>query len=556
MKKIIILLLTIMMCFVGVACGDGNQKADKYCWYCGNGITLDASFCENCGVAVNDNKNEATPTVTIVETQKPVETRVPTVEPTPEPTATPTPKPTATPTPKPTATPTLKPTATPTQKPAHIHSYTTEIIKTTCTEIGYTVYTCSCGEEYTIHETELLEHKWQEATCAMPRHCSVCGTMPDNILAEHESLKLIEQQHATCTEDGFRKSECRLCGEIIETIFPAKGHSYLYVGEVRATCTEGGYAYLSCSCGDSCIGDFTEALGHDYQKTKIVRENCTQGGYTTYACTRCKGSYESDIKDALGHAWVDANCEKPKTCSRCNIYEGFEKHNFNNGKCTKCGDLKPSEGLIFYSISTGYAVDGIDTCTDSEIIIPDSYKGLPVTKVSSNAFLGCKQITSVIIPDSVTKIGSDAFASCENLISITIPDSVTKIESSAFMGCKSLICITIPDSVSSLEQSAFFSCDSLTSVSLGTGITTIAKNTFYGCDSLTSVFINGKITKIDQDAFSSCKILDQITFNGTMDEWHSVVINANWNDRDTFHPEDYTKIKKIACLDGTIYISD
>ena len=88
MKKIIILLLAIMMCVACVACRNDAEKADK---------------------------DKETPSATVAETQKPVETQVTTVEPT----ATPTQKPTAIPTPEPTATPTPEPTIKPSVTPVN-----------------------------------------------------------------------------------------------------------------------------------------------------------------------------------------------------------------------------------------------------------------------------------------------------------------------------------------------------------------------------------------------------------------------------------------------------
>jgi len=50
----------------------------------------------------------------------------------------------------------------------------------------------------------------------------------------------------------------------------------------------------------------------------------------------------------------------------------------------------------------------------------------------------CKNLKSVIIPDSVTTIGERAFSSCTNLQSVTIPDSVTTIGDYAFYECTNL----------------------------------------------------------------------------------------------------------------------
>lgn len=101
-----------------------------------------------------------------------------------------------------------------------------------------------------------------------------------------------------------------------------------------------------------------------------------------------------------------------------------------------------SKGLKFTQYDTFCEVSGIGTCTDTNIIIPSEYNGLPVTAIADFAFHQCNSLTSIIISDSVTNIGSGAFGGCTNLTSVTITDNVTSIDINAFSCCTSLTSIT------------------------------------------------------------------------------------------------------------------
>ena len=215
-----------------------------------------------------------------------------------------------------------------------------------------------------------------------------------------------------------------------------------------------------------------------------------------------------------------------------------------------------------------YRVVGLGTYAELDLVIPSTYKGLPVTEIGEEAFSvninsAMIYVTSITIPDSVTSIGRSAFSGCSSLTSVTIPNSVTSIGSYAFDDCDLLTSVTIGDSVTSIGSFAFelydslsvyFNgdvnkwveieglsnimsssrtlyinnqkpteivldtatkinpyafryCDSLTSVTIGDSVTSIGNGAFYDCDSLTSVIIPDSVTSIGVSAFSYCDSL-------------------------------------------------
>ena len=78
------------------------------------------------------------------------------------------------------------------------------------------------------------------------------------------------------------------------------------------------------------------------------------------------------------------------------------------------------------------------------------------TGIVSNTFLGCEQLETVYIPDSVKSIGGGAFYNCTSLKNIDIPRGVTFIGEMAFYNCSSLEKLVIPASVNTIELYAFF----------------------------------------------------------------------------------------------------
>ena len=162
MKRLIALVLALVMCLPLIACG--SEKAEKYCWSCGEGISKEVAFCGHCGASVKDNQKETAANTENSEETSTVtaETQTPESPTTTPPVTTTTTPPATTTTPPPTTT---KAPATTTQKPAaHSHSYTQVVTQPTCTAQGYTTYTCSCGDTYKNNYTN-ASHSYSNYKC-------------------------------------------------------------------------------------------------------------------------------------------------------------------------------------------------------------------------------------------------------------------------------------------------------------------------------------------------------------------------------------------------------
>ena len=139
----------------------------------------------------------------------------------------------------------------------------------------------------------------------------------------------------------------------------------------------------------------------------------------------------------------------------------------------------------------------------TNINIPES-----VTSIGYGTFYDCSGLTSINIPKSVTSIGESAFAYCSGLTSINISSSIKNIADSTFAECRSLTSIKIPESVTSIGESAFSSCSNLASINIPEGVTNIGESAFGWCSSLTSINIPEGVKSIGAGAFDGCSSLE------------------------------------------------
>ena len=126
------------------------------------------------------------------------------------------------------------------------------------------------------------------------------------------------------------------------------------------------------------------------------------------------------------------------------------------------------------------------------------------------AFCYCRNLTNVIIPESVTEIGAEAFIWCDSLTNIILPKSVVKIGDFAFQRCSSLVSIIIPDGVTEIGLGVFSGCINLTTVVIPNSVKIIHPRAFKSCKKLTNVVIPDSVTEISDTAFLRAGCEEQV----------------------------------------------
>jgi fibronectin type 3 domain-containing protein len=264
---------------------------------------------------------------------------------------------------------------------------------------------------------------------------------------------------------------------------------------------------------DDAFGDdvnFIYAYQHNFNKGDVIAPTDTSIGYTIYTCSDCDLTYHSDYVNQINVCYVS-----------------------HYGTVT----------------ITGLADNSI-----TDLVIPGTIDGLPVTSIGGYAFEGCTGLISITIPDSVTSIGDGAFEDCYSLKSITIPDTVTSIGHGVFIYCTSLTNITIPNSVTSIGNSAFAWCTSLTSIIMPESVTNIGDLAFEDCTSLTNITIPETVTSIGDSAFYKCKSLASITIPDSVTSIGDYAFAWCTSLTDITIPESVTTIaSKAFSYSGVIY---
>ncbi len=377
---------------------------------------------------------------------------------------------------------------------SHTHQYTTATVSPTCTALGYTTYTCDCGDTYKADYISAMGHDFTNYTSDNNATYEEDGTQSaycnrDNCAERHT----ITTVGSKLTLDVFL--ELSVSGDYYIVTGLAKwvtvlqipeSYNQIPVKEIKANAFYMNANIKEVEIPDSITVIGEEAFGHCVSLEKVTIPNQIQ---------------KID-------SWAFAGCAALESVS------------------LPTGETEYGEGVF-----QGSGLKSIEIPASMKKIERNMFRYCPlesvtiqegVERIDYGAFNYCYSLTSIEIPDSVTSIGSSAFYECSSLTSVTIGSGVTSIGSSAFSGCYSLTSIsvsegnanyasqdgilynkaktefvyipeaisgavTIPDSITSIDSYAFYYCDSLTSIEIPDSVTSIGSSAFDYCDSLTSV---------------------------------------------------------------------
>lgn len=255
--------------------------------------------------------------------------------------------------------------------------------------------------------------------------------------------------------------------------------------------------------------------------------------------------------------------------------------------------VRSTDGLVFKlnGDGTGYMVSaGSSGLGETDVVIPEEYKGLPVLRLLS--FANQSAMTSISIPKSVTTIDSAAFRGCSALQSMILPfvggsaeisadaaqypfgyifgtSSYTGgVATSQWYRTKSTSTVIevfyIPESLKSVTVTggnivygAFSECKNIQNITLTDNVEGVKDRAFYNCSALVSVTIPRTVTSIEEKMFDGCNTLESIYFLGDVADWCGIEGLNRLNKTVVYiSGQKWTEITSVVIPDGVTSIAD
>ena len=219
-----------------------------------------------------------------------------------------------------------------------------------------------------------------------------------------------------------------------------------------------------------------------------------------------------------------------------------------------------------------------------------------ITGLYSNIFIGCYNLETVFLPDSLLFLNMDSFKDSLKLKTITIPkgvqvvnyfyecaslesitvdkenpyfstdeygvlynknktalisypassdrsdyeikDGTKTVEANAFNGCKNLESVKIPNSVTEIKFQAFGNCEKITNIKIPDSVKLIDSRGFFKCKSLKEIDFGNGVERLGMESFYECESLTEINIPSNVKEIGGFSFEYCRNLKSVFIPKD------------------
>lgn len=382
----------------------------------------------------------------------------------------------------------------------------------------------------------------------------------------HTHLLSIDEKAPTCTEDGYYRVTCSVCGEVLaDHVCKRRGHNMYMVDPEDNT------ANIICPVFKCNRCDYTESTDHTHNWIAKGYENMTypDGGDAVYVCATCLNK-KTDHCDAVPGMYDEAgalmytyneleeqfNCNLSTTPAK-DIMDAHAE--LGNGRIlllpswqhlsevaaesgADCGLIRGGNGInpcFTESILTEVILP--NDCNDfgnwfcasnvTELELPDSitsygrysissapklkYLKLSagVTDLTALSVQGNPALETLVIPEGVEKLGNTTFAGNDKLKNVTLPSTLTDIGRSAFAS-SAIESLEIPANVKEIDSSnhSLAGMSKLKTLVLNDGLEKIDSYSFSSLGALENVYIPKSVTEMGTGIFSGLDNLENVTF--------------------------------------------
>lgn len=214
-------------------------------------------------------------------------------------------------------------------------------------------------------------------------------------------------------------------------------------------------------------------------------------------------------------------------------YDGlkFSEYIYEDTQITITYKSSAEDYYYWFNDSTNsYSITGYHG-TNSNLSIPSSIDGYPVTEIEDNAFYNNYTITSVTIPFSVVSIGDCAFQYCSNITSVTINGDIEYLGNHAFENCLYLNTVSFNGNCtfSSINDYTFHNCWALQYFTIPDCVTSIGSYAFDNIRTSIVFIIPANVVYVGANAFDESPNITIYYYSTYVSNWHPMWNNGVTN---------------------------